>query len=54
LQDCHIFTANQEHLDRAVQLSSAEELKDEEENALGEKRIPDQGIRLLVSCAEHR
>jgi hypothetical protein len=30
-QDCHIFTANQEHLDRAVQLSSAEELKNEEE-----------------------
>jgi hypothetical protein len=52
LQDCHIFPANQEHLDRAVQLSQRTTRRSP--NALGEKRIPGQGIRLLVSCAEHR
>jgi hypothetical protein len=53
LQDCHIFTANQEHLDRAVQLSSAEELKDEEESqcAGGEENT---GPRHSTTCLVRR
>jgi hypothetical protein len=54
--DCHISSRIGEHLDWPVQLSSAEELERtrNKANALGEKRIPGQGVRLLVSCTEHR